>query len=305
MYLKLILKIRNTTLFQAIEKFADISLLLIFGMATINGFSVNVQNNSGKFSTEINSETIDYSDFETRHLLPELSVLNKNSISGKTILLNSGFFRLAYNGNGIDHMNINLVNIVSGGLLIGDEIGIFDGEICAGAAVILEKHIKDNSIGIPASANDGSGNTPNGYISGHKITLKLYRNNTVYNLFFQTVNNSKDVFERMESMFASIDFSKSTGQSTLEVQTEIKLYPNPFEDSIRIEINLPQKQPLTVEIFNMSGQLIRTLYKGDAERQTTLIWDGKDSAGNKVVSGIYLCRSNQTIVKITYQSSPD
>jgi hypothetical protein len=230
------------------------------------------------------------------------------SINGFSVNLQnkSGFFQLAYVGNGIDHMNINLVNIVSGGLLIGDEIGIFDGEICAGAAVILEKHIQDNSIGIPASANDGSENAPNGYISGHKITLKLYRNNTVYNLFFQTVNNSKDVFERMESMFASIDFSRSTtGQSQLENQTEIKLYPNPFEDSIRIEINLPQKQPLTVEIFGMSGQLIRTLFKGDGERQTTLIWDGKDNGGNKVISGIYLCRSNQTIAKINYQTSPD
>ncbi len=262
MYLKPILKIRNTALFRAIESFAGILFLLIFGMVSLSGFSVNLQNNSG-------------------------------------------YFQLAYIGNGVDHMNINLVNLISGGLLIGDEIGIFDGEICVGAAVILEKHIKDNSIGIPASANDGSENTPNGYITGHKITLKLYRNNTIYNLFFQTVNNSKDEFERMASIFASIDFSNSTGQSQPENQTGIKLYPNPFEDSISIEINLPQKQPLTVEIFNMSGQLIRTLYKADAERQTILVWDGKDSGGNKVISGTYLCRSNKTIVKTTYKTSPN
>ncbi|MDP3912980.1 MAG: T9SS type A sorting domain-containing protein [Bacteroidota bacterium] len=259
MYLKLILKIRNTALFQAIEKFAGIFLLLIFGMVSINGFSVNLQNNSG-------------------------------------------FFQLAYNGNGVDHMNINLVNIVSGGLLIGDEIGIFDGEICAGAAVILEKHINDNSIGIPASANDGTENNQNGYIPGHKIIMKLYRDNTVYKLYFQAVNNTNDVFEKWESMFALVDFSKSTGQSPLEFEAGIKIYPNPFTESARIEINLNQEQHLTVEIFNMSGQLIKTLYKGDAERQTTLIWDGKDSAGNKVVSGIYLCRSNQTMVKITFQA---
>ncbi|MDP2890425.1 MAG: T9SS type A sorting domain-containing protein [Bacteroidota bacterium] len=274
-------------------------------MATINGFSVNVQNNSGKFSTEINSETIDYSDFETRHLLPELSVLNKNSISGKTILQNSGFFRLAYNGNGVDHMNINLVNLDLAGIIIGDEIGVFDGDICAGAAVILEKHIIDNSISIPASANDGTENNQNGYIPGHKITLKLYRNKTVYKLYFQAVNNTNDVFEKWESMFAVVDFSKSTGQSPLEFVTGIKIYPNPFAESVRIEINLPQKQPLTVDIFNMSGQLIKTLFKGDAERQTILVWDGKDKEGKKVTSGIYLCQSNQTIVKINYQTSPN
>jgi hypothetical protein len=306
MYGKPIAKIRNMDLFPANKMFAGISMLLIFGMVSIDGFSTNYQYTSEYCSSLLNIKMFAQAEDETKTLIPESLIFYQNSLINETVLTNtSRYFQLAYVGNGVDHMNINLVNIVSGGLLIGDEIGIFDGEICAGAAVILEKHIKDNSIGIPASANDGSENVPNGYISGHKITLKLYRNNTVYNLFFQTVNNSKDVFERMESMFASIDFSKSTGQSTLEVQTGIKMYPNPFEDSIRIEINLPQKQPLTVEIFNMSGQLIRTLFRGDAERQTILIWDGKDSGGNKVISGIYLCRSNQTITKITYQTSPD
>lgn len=279
----LIFKIRNTALFRIIKKFAGTSLILIFGMVSINGFSVN----------------------EKQHLLPESTVLNKNSISGETILSNSEYFQLAYTGNGIDHMNINLVNLNSGGLLIGDEIGVFDGDVCAGAAVIMEKHMIDNSISIPASANDGTEDNKNGYIPGHKIILKLYRNKTVYKLYFQAVNNSKDVFEKWESMFASIDFSLSTGLSQLENQTEIKLYPNPFVNSVRIEINLPQKQPLTVEIFNLRGQLVRTLYKGVAEKQTTLIWDGKDSSGNNIVSGIYLCRSNHTIVKIAYQTSPN
>lgn len=88
----LIFKIRNTVLFRVIEKFACISLILIFGMV-VNGFSVNVQNNFGKFSSQLNNEIIDPSDFETRHLLPELSVLNKNFISGETILINSGFLQ--------------------------------------------------------------------------------------------------------------------------------------------------------------------------------------------------------------------
>jgi len=215
----------------------------------------------------------------------------------------SGYFTLAYTGNGIDHMNINLVNLNSGGILIGDEIGVFDGDICVGAAIIMEKHINENSIGIPASANDGTKIPPNGYTSGHKIILKLYRNNKLYNLHYQTVNNSLDVFERLESMFATIDFSKSTGLSPLEMQTGIKLYPNPFVESVRIEISLNKEQHLTIEIYNMNGQLIKTLYKRNASKQTTLIWDGKDSNGNIVDSGIYLCQANQRISKIIYTSS--
>lgn len=295
---------RNRHRKPTIVNFSGTFLLIILGLVSMDGFSTNVQLTSEKLINRLSMETTKQSEKETIAQSQQLLFLNENLLIGETANINtSGYFQLAYIGNGVDHMNINLVNLNSGGILVGDEIGIFDGEICAGAAIIQEKNIKDNGIGIPASANDGSENSPNGYISGHKIALKLYRNNTVYNLYFQPVNNSKDVFERMESMFASVDFLKSTGQTSLEIQPALKFYPNPFEDTIRIEINLPQKQALTVEIFNLGGQLIRTLYKGSTENQLTLVWDGKDNSGKKVNSGTYLCRSNQTITKITYQAS--
>ncbi len=297
------LNIRKRYMSLTMKKIPGIFSLLILGMVSMNCFSAQFQSISEKFSSQLNMKIVEQTIDETKNLSPENVIPNQNFLNGEVVLLNtSGYFQLAYTGNGIDHMNINLVTLDLGGIIIGDEVGIFDGDICAGAAIIQEKHIKDNSISIPASANDGAENYQNGYIPGHKIILKLYRNNTVYKLYFQAVNNTKDIFEKWESMFALVDFSKSTGQSPLEFETGIKIYPNPFAESVRIEINLNQEQHLSVEIFNMSGQLIRTLHKGIAEKRTILIWDGRNSTGSKVTSGIYLCRSNQTITKITYQS---
>lgn len=80
-----------------------------------------------------------------------------------------------------------------------------------------------------------------------------------------------------------------------EVQTpminEISAYPNPMKDDLRIKIkpdsqvSLPQN---SIEIFNIKGQLIRSLdlTKGEA------LWDGKDNVGKPSPKGIYLLRSN-------------
>jgi hypothetical protein len=211
------------------------------------------------------------------------------------------YFPLVYSGFGVDHMNINLVNLASTGLIAGDEIGVFDSIYCVGSAVIEAKNIKDNSLSIPASANENLGTKPNGYIEGHKITLKTYRSGIIYQLYYQTVNNSDNIFEKGGSMFALVDFSRSEEENTPEDSEEtIKIYPNPFSTSIRIEINLPKEQHLSCEIFDMTGRLIRTLYSGIAVGQQLLIWDGKDNRTNQVSTGIYFCRLNHKTTKITY-----
>jgi hypothetical protein len=210
------------------------------------------------------------------------------------------YFPLVYSGFGIDHMNINLVNLALTGLMVGDEIGVFDGNSCVGSAVIEEKNIIESSLSIPASANESTETKPNGYIEGHKITLKTYRAGIVYILFFQPVNNSTDIFTRGSSLFALIDFSRSEKQTTPEGAEEIKIYPNPFSANLRIEISLPQGQQLNCEIFDITGKLIKTLYNGISEGQQLLIWDGKNNLKHQVTPGIYFCKVNQTTTKIIY-----
>jgi len=211
------------------------------------------------------------------------------------------YFPLIYTGYGVDHMNINLVNLAKTGLSVGDEVGVFDGMYCVGSAVIEEKNIISNSLSIPASANENIETKPNGYIEGHQITIKTYRAGIVYLLYFETVNNSTDIFEKGSSLFALVDFSRSEKQTTPEGSVETyKIYPNPFDTNIRIEVNLPKAQQLNCEIFDITGKLITTLYAGLAEGQQLLIWDGKDSNRHQVSTGVYICRLNKSTIKIIY-----
>lgn len=68
-------------------------------------------------------------------------------------------------------------------------------------------------------------------------------------------------------------------------------YPNPFNPSTKIKFALPQRASVTLEIYNIRGSNVKTLVDGIEEPGFhTVIWDGKNSSGGNVSSGIYLCR---------------
>jgi len=65
-------------------------------------------------------------------------------------------------------------------------------------------------------------------------------------------------------------------------------FPNPFNPETTIRFNLPQNSHITLEVYNLLGQKIMTLFEGDkAAGNYSLKWDGKDQKGNNVASGIY------------------
>jgi len=72
-------------------------------------------------------------------------------------------------------------------------------------------------------------------------------------------------------------------------------HPNPFnpETAIQFEIPITRKQMVKVElrIYNLQGQLIRTLITEQRSAGVYQVWwDGLDEAGNNVATGIYLYR---------------
>jgi flagellar hook assembly protein FlgD len=47
----------------------------------------------------------------------------------------------------------------------------------------------------------------------------------------------------------------------------------------------------SIKIYDMLGQLVRTLYSGVTQRGTyTVQWAGLNNAGSKLSSGSYICR---------------
>ena len=65
--------------------------------------------------------------------------------------------------------------------------------------------------------------------------------------------------------------------------------PNPFNPATLISFSLPAEAMVRLEIYNLSGEKVRTLVDGSYGRGVhTVIWDGTDSAGSSVSAGVYL-----------------
>jgi hypothetical protein len=70
-------------------------------------------------------------------------------------------------------------------------------------------------------------------------------------------------------------------------------YPNPFNPTTRFSIELPQVTDVQVVIYDILGRQIATLVNGqETAGYHTIEWDGRDTRGITVPSGIYFARMN-------------
>ena len=70
-------------------------------------------------------------------------------------------------------------------------------------------------------------------------------------------------------------------------------YPNPFNPDVWIPYELGEDASVSVEIYNVSGQLVRTLQVGIKKRgqyitkDKAVYWDGRTQLGERATSGVY------------------
>ena len=69
--------------------------------------------------------------------------------------------------------------------------------------------------------------------------------------------------------------------------------PNPFSEGTAISYNAAKASHVSLAVYNVNGQLVRTLHDGHVEAGIHRVaWDGTDSNGVKVARGVYFCRMN-------------
>ncbi len=65
-------------------------------------------------------------------------------------------------------------------------------------------------------------------------------------------------------------------------------YPNPFNPTTKIEFNMPKAGHLSLKIYNVRGELVKTLIdETRAAGADHVMWDGTNSQGSSVSSGVY------------------
>ena len=77
--------------------------------------------------------------------------------------------------------------------------------------------------------------------------------------------------------------------TTPAIEVNCTCYPNPFRGSTNIQIKQDENSPTTIAVYNLRGQLIRTVVNQQvlSPGEHSFIWDGKTDDGQPVASGIY------------------
>jgi hypothetical protein len=77
-------------------------------------------------------------------------------------------------------------------------------------------------------------------------------------------------------------------------------YPNPFNPTTEISYSLKKSGPVSIRIFNVKGQVVKTLVNEDQSAGThSVTWKGSDNSGKDVSSGVYFYRMTAKDYKST------
>ena len=116
--------------------------------------------------------------------------------------------------------------------------------------------------------------------------------NGVYTFTVSGIDLSGNVGNSSKSF--SVDFFEEQLMAPSDF-TLLPNYPNPFNPGTWIPYEIPQDSAVTIDIYSVAGQLIRSLKIGHrpagsyTDKDTAAYWDGKDEAAQEMASGLYFC----------------
>ena len=98
------------------------------------------------------------------------------------------------------------------------------------------------------------------------------------------------MFAEMQMTFGPGD-SNNDGTAPQITRILNQNYPNPFNPETNISFDMPVNGKAKLDIYNVKGQLVKSLFDGIAPfGRTSLVWDSTDNGGKAVSSGIYFYR---------------
>lgn len=127
----------------------------------------------------------------------------------------------------------------------------------------------------------GHGNSTTSHYYEYLDTEVEEQTTYYYKLYSRDFNGTLNVYEKISTA------------TVLALPKEFRMaqnYPNPFNPTTRLSFDVAKESRVSIEVYNMLGQKIRTLL--DNERLEPgvydhIIWDAKDDAGNSIANGIY------------------
>jgi len=168
------------------------------------------------------------------------------------------------------------------------EIGVFEDEVCVGAVVV------EDTCAQILVYSDSANRDPIPFtfevVTGREFSSPI--NN------YQVMDMETGKYETKSIFSSRQEYSVMRFSEEEELEDNILLtpqlhgnYPNPFNPTTTISFSLPEEQKIDLTIYNIKGQRVKRLINGQlTSGQHSMIWDGKDTNGKSVSTGIYFYR---------------
>jgi len=102
-------------------------------------------------------------------------------------------------------------------------------------------------------------------------------------------NGQREAYPTFTSASFSLDDADNSGLPATFALAQN--YPNPFNPTTEISFSLPTNSYVELDIFNVLGQKVRSLVNQDMTAGDHVVqWDGRNSGGATVSSGVYFYR---------------
>lgn len=121
--------------------------------------------------------------------------------------------------------------------------------------------------------------------------LSISYNEPVRDWFSTTLKLILD--EGVHKVLLHYESGSATDDPAIPAPTmQVQCYPNPSRDRASILISKASSSALEIAVYNKRGERIRTIHEGRiSQRESCFEWDGRDSKGNPVPTGIYFVRA--------------
>jgi hypothetical protein len=189
---------------------------------------------------------------------------------------------------------INQASINSNNLQAGDEIAIYDGDLCVGAVTVDDEWPLELNAWEADSANPG-------FISGNIIKARLWSSQS--NLEYETNitfdagdgNFGSGIFSRVAIEGTSVVSVTEDENSVPRVFALSQNYPNPFNPSTVIRYSVPHITRVSIKLFDILGNEVSTLVDGMMPVGDYSV----EFDGSNLASGIYFYQLQSKEVTFT------
>ncbi len=166
----------------------------------------------------------------------------------------------------------------------------FQQQVNNSGSLVYAKEISPGKVMFAfASANNlnGSINTGNVYL---KFVNGIPIGGTSISVLYKLNNGEFKNGPTLNLTVTGIETNNQKNNSAAPVDLKLmQNYPNPFNPSTHIQFSIPKSSFVSLKVYNILGQLVKTLVNGNISAgMHTVQWNSDSENGSKAESGLYI-----------------